>query len=264
MNPIDLKALPGIQLFQMQGRVALITGGSKGLGLVMAAALASAGAKIALLNRNLEEGQQAAAALSAAYGVEAMALAADVSDTQAVEAAVAQLMQRYGRIDVLINSAGINIRGGIEDLRLEDFQQVMDINVTGTWICSKAVVPHMRAAGYGKIINLSSALGLVGLSNRTPYCSSKGAVAQMTKALAIELAPHNINVNALCPGPFLTEMNIPIADTEEGIKFVVGATAMGRWGELKEIQGAALFLASEAANYMVGALLSVDGGWVAR
>jgi NAD(P)-dependent dehydrogenase (short-subunit alcohol dehydrogenase family) len=122
----------------------------------------------------------------------------------------------------------------------------------------------MKEQQYGRIINLSSALGLVGLANRTPYTSSKGAVTQMTRALSLELAHHGITVNAICPGPFLTDMNTPIANTEEGRKFIVGATALERWGELREIQGAALFLASEAASYTTGINLPVDGGWTAR
>ena len=111
---------------------------------------------------------------------------------------------------------------------------------------------------------MASTLGLVGVPNRTPYASSKGAIVQMTRALALELAPYQINVNAICPGPFLTEMNAPIANTEEGKNFIVGATAVGRWAELKEIQGAAIFLASDAASYMIGSMLTVDGGWTAR
>ncbi len=258
------EVLPGIRQFDLSGKAAIVTGGSKGLGFAMAAGLASAGASVMLVNRNADEGAQAASELSEDFGVKAVSFAADVTGQEASEAMAKAAMDAFGRIDILINSAGINIRGPIDELSFADFQKVLDVNVSGTWLCCRAVTPYMKAAGSGKIINLASTLGLVGLSNRTPYTASKGAVVQMTRALALELAPNNINVNAICPGPFLTEMNLPIADTDDGKKFVVGATALERWGHLREIQGAAIYLASDAGSYMVGSMLTVDGGWTAR
>lgn len=256
--------LPGIKLFDLTDRVAIITGGSKGLGLAMAAGLASAGSKIVIVNRNSEEGEAATKELNENYNAQSIFIAADVTNEQQINNMTQEVLDRFGKIDILINSAGINIRGAIDELTYNDFKQVMAVNVDGTWLASKAVVPYMKTQKSGKIINISSTLGLVGLANRTPYTSSKGAVVQMTRALGLELAPFNINVNGICPGPFLTEMNLPIADTPEAKNFIVGATAMGRWGDLKEIQGAAIFLASDASSYMAGSMVTVDAGWVAK
>jgi NAD(P)-dependent dehydrogenase (short-subunit alcohol dehydrogenase family) len=256
--------LPGIKLFDLTGRAAVVTGGTKGLGRAMAAGLASAGADVMIVSRTAAEASATAAEIARDYGRRAIGFRADVTVPAEAEAMAAAVVREFGRIDILINSAGVNIRGPIEELTPEQFQQVMTVNVTGTWLACRAVVPHMKRAGSGRIINLSSAIGLVGVVNRTPYASSKGAVVQMTRTLGLELAPHGVLVNAICPGPFLTEMNLPIANTDDGRNFIVGATALKRWARMEEIQGAAIFLASAAASYVTGSMLVVDGGWTAQ
>ena len=256
--------LPGIKQFDLTGRTALITGGSKGLGYAMAAGLASAGADVMLVSRKTAEVEAAATAIAREFGRKAVGHACDVTLPEQVNAMIAAANAQLGRVDILINSAGINIRGPIAELTPEQFSQVMTTNVTGTWLCCRAVVAGMRERKWGRIVNLASALGLVGLAGRAPYTASKGAVVQMTRTLALETASDGITANAICPGPFLTEMNLPIADTEDGRKFVVGATALKRWARLEEIQGAAIFLASPAASYVTGAVLAVDGGWTAQ
>jgi NAD(P)-dependent dehydrogenase (short-subunit alcohol dehydrogenase family) len=261
---VDLKALPGVRQFDLTGQVAVITGGSKGLGAAIAAGLASAGAITVIASRGIVEAQSVAEEIAAGFGTHSLPLAVDVTDPASVDLMVKNVIDQAGRIDILINSAGINIRGSISDLTYEQFQQVQKTNVDGTWLTCKAVLPHMKTAGYGRLVNIASTLGIVGLANRTPYTASKGAVVQLTRALGLELASTGIVCNAICPGPFLTPMNIPIADSEEARKNIIGAVAMERWGTLNEIQGAAILLSSPAASYMTGSLITVDGGWTAR
>ena len=250
--------------FRLDGQTALIIGGNRGLGLEISRALAEAGATIVIAARDADRNEAARAVLTADYGGPAESHVCDVTDAAQIEAAVAATVASAGRIDILVNSAGINIRGPIDELSFEQFQQVQNVNVNGVWLTTRAVIPHMKQQHYGRIINVSSTLGLVGLANRTPYSASKGAVSLLTKTMALEFAPHGITCNAICPGPFLTPMNAPIAETEQAQRDIVGATALGRWGQMQEIQGAAIYLASDASSYVTGSLLVVDGGWTAK
>ena len=192
--------LPGISLFDMSGQTVIVTGGSKGLGKAMAAGLASAGANIALISRNQSEAEATAREIADAYKTDTIGLQADVTQQTEIESMVQTVSEKFGRIDALVNNAGINIRGPIDELTLDQFREVQQVNVDGIWITTRAVLPIMKQQQRGRIINLASTLGLVGLANRTPYATSKGAVVQLTRAMALEVAEHEITVNAICPG----------------------------------------------------------------
>jgi NAD(P)-dependent dehydrogenase (short-subunit alcohol dehydrogenase family) len=253
-----------LELFKLSGKTAWITGGSKGLGLQMANALAGVGANIVVSSRHAEESVAAAKTIAEKHGVRAIGLAADVTKSREADAVVAQAERELGGIDILVNNAGINIRKSTLEMPLEDWQQVMDINLTGPFICSKAVAPGMIRKGWGRIIHMSSMLGQVGLAARPPYCASKGGLVLLAKTQALEFAKNGITVNAICPGPFGTEMNKPLLQNPEAYQSFVSKIPLGRWGEMHEIDGVVIFLASPAASYVTGTTLVVDGGWTAQ
>jgi NAD(P)-dependent dehydrogenase (short-subunit alcohol dehydrogenase family) len=244
--------------FDLTGRIALVSGGSKGLGRAIARALARAGADVAITSRTQHELDVVAAELCQ-DGRRALAVCADVSDENSVRSLVQRVVDHFGRIDILVNNAGIGDTSAVVDMDQVHWDQVMGVNLRGPMLCCKHVGPQMIQQRSGKVINVASVLASRVARYMSAYAASKAALVQFTRSLALEWIRHNIHVNALCPGYFLTDMNAAFFASDRGRKLIADLP-IGRLGDLRELEGAAVFLASDATSYVTGTTLYVDGG----
>jgi len=248
-------------VFDLKGRIAIVTGGNGGIGLGMARGLATAGATVVVAARNTAKSETAVRELGK-LGAEAMAVTVDVTDEGAVGRLVQTTLERFGRIDVLINNAGTNIRKSLHEYSLDEWHRVMNTNLTSAFLCSRAVHPAMKAAGGGKVINIGSMMSIFGASFSPAYGASKGGIVQLTKSAAIAWAPDNIQVNAVLPGWIDTELTqgarreVPWLNDS-----VLKRTPARRWGTIEDMAGVAVFLASPASDFVTGTAIPVDGGY---
>jgi len=247
------------ELFDLTGKVALVTGSSRGLGYAMAEGLAQAGATVILNGRNRESLSRAVAEFEEkGYSVHSAVF--NVTNSSKIKAQVAQITETIGTIDILINNAGIQYRQPLVDFSESAWRNVMDVNVNGVFLTSQAVVPGMIEQGSGKIINIASLMSDVSRATIAAYVASKGAVMQLTKSMSTEWAIHNIQVNAIAPGYFKTELNVALYTDPEFNGWIEQRTPAGRWGEPEELVGAAVFLSSKASSFVNGQMLRIEGG----
>jgi NAD(P)-dependent dehydrogenase (short-subunit alcohol dehydrogenase family) len=251
-------------LFDLSGRVALVTGGSRGLGVTMATALAEAGADIVVTSTKQVEIEESAARIASATSRRVVGLAGDVTNEADGVRIIDRIESDFGRLDILVNNAGVNLRGSIDELPLVDFERSMAVNVTGTWLMCRAAKRLLAKSPAARVINMGSSFGTIAAANRTSYTAAKGAVHQITRALAVEWADIPINVNALAPGPFLTDMNLEHQYSEHAVRVITQEILLKRWAELPEIMGPLVMLASDASSYITGSILAVDGGWTSH
>jgi 2-deoxy-D-gluconate 3-dehydrogenase len=248
-------------MFDLKGRVGLVTGGNGGIGLGMARGLAKAGATVMVAGRNAEKNAAAVAGLKA-LGAEADAVVVDVTDEASIEAMVAATAKRFGRLDILVNNAGINIRNRPEVYRTEDWHAVIGTNLTSTMLASRAAHPHLKAGGVGRVINNGSMLSIFGLPFHAAYGASKGGVVQLTKSLAVAWAPDGITVNCILPGWIDTDLTRKArVDMPQLNDNVLGRTPTQRWGTPGDFEGVAAFLGSDASAFITGVAIPVDGGF---
>jgi 2-deoxy-D-gluconate 3-dehydrogenase len=247
--------------FALTGKVAIVTGGNGGIGYGIARGLAAAGADIVVAARQTDKTAQAVAAFQG-LGVKALGVTMDVQDEASVRAMVQATVEAFGRVDILVNNAGINIRKAPQDYTLQEWQQVLNVNLTGVFLCAREVYPQMVKVGGGKIINIGSMTSIFGSNVAPAYSASKGGVVQLTKSLAIFWAKDNIQVNAILPGWIHTDLTA--SASPERYNAIKARIPHGRWGEPDELAGTAVFLASAASDYITGIALPVDGGYTSK
>jgi NAD(P)-dependent dehydrogenase (short-subunit alcohol dehydrogenase family) len=245
---------------RLAGKTAIITGGGSGIGKAIAMAFVREGAQVVIAGRDREKLERAAAEI----GGDCLEVSADVSSTKGAEMLVNAAIEKFKRINILVNNAAVLLPGTAESLSEEDFDQTFDINVKGLWLMSRAVLAHMRVAGGGSIVNIGSVLSMVGARNRVAYSASKGAVMAMTKAMALDHAAENVRVNCIAPGIVETEMVARFSTDENARKQRVALHPMGRFGQPAEIASAAVFLASDESGWTTGSVLTIDGGYSAQ
>jgi NAD(P)-dependent dehydrogenase (short-subunit alcohol dehydrogenase family) len=253
-----------LESFRLNGKVALVTGGARGLGRTIALALAEAGADVALAGRTLSSLEETATELAGLTGRRIQPFAADVTKEADVTRLAAEVTAAMGPIDILVNNAGNNIRGAVQELSEADWDSVLDTNLKGPFLCSRAIGPDMAKRGWGRIINLGSILSVIALPGRAPYASAKAGVTALTRVLSLEWAGTGVTVNAICPGPFGTEMNRPLLNDPVKYAEFVRNIPMGRWGELDELAGLVVLLGSDASSFITGSSVFIDGGWTVR
>jgi NAD(P)-dependent dehydrogenase (short-subunit alcohol dehydrogenase family) len=248
---------------KLEGRIALITGASKGLGKAMALSLAEAGARVAVVARDLAKLEAVASEIQQRGGT-ADVFRADVSDEASVRTLERDVASRLGKVQILINNAGVNVRKPITEFTLEEWNFVIGTNLTAAFLLCRAFVPHMKGSGYGRILNLTSTMSHISLPHRAAYSSSKAGLLGMTKALALELATEGVTVNGISPGPFATEMNTALIENPEMNQQFLSRTPVGRWGKVEEVGKLAVYLCSDDASFVTGTDILIDGGWCAQ
>lgn len=249
-------------MFDLSGKVAVVTGGNSGIGQGMAAGLASAGCNIVIAARTLSKSKAAAQEIAKLHGVRATAIELDVRDPKSIEEMPGKVLAQFDQLDILVNNAGMNRRKPPQEFSVEEWDEIQNTNVRSVFLCSKAVHPYMKGRG-GKIINTGSLTSLVGSGRTSPYATSKAGVLQLTRSLAIAWAPDNIQVNAILPGYIATPLMIQARKDSPGLdEHVLQRTPAGRWGTPEDMAGPAVFLASKASDFVTGEFLVVDGGYV--